>query len=104
MGKVLHNWSDQRAAMLLQRVHQVLPGGGAVLVVERLLDEDGAGSPAAYLHSLNMLVSAGGRERTFSDYRGLLQSAGFRDVEMRHTVSSGVSATGVITDAILALK
>ncbi len=96
LGKVLHNWSDERAIMLLRRVHQALPSGGAVLVVERLLDEDGGGPSPVHLHSLNMLVSTGGRERTFSGYRALLQSAGFRDIEMRHT--------GVITDAILALK
>jgi acetylserotonin N-methyltransferase len=96
LSKVLHNWSDERSIALLKRVFETLPGGGGLLVAERLLDEDRSGPAPVHLHSLNMLVSTGGRERTFSQYRTILHSAGFQDVEARRT--------GAITDAILASK
>lgn len=96
LGKVLHNLRDSRALFLLKRIHQALPAGGALLVVERLLDEDRQCPAPVHLNSLNMLVTMGGRERTFPEYRSLLEKSGFTGVEMRRT--------GGLTDAILALK
>lgn len=43
-----------------------------------------------------MLVQTGGTERKFSEYKSLLESAGFKDVE--------VKKTGQYLDAILAVK
>lgn len=96
LGKVLHNIKDGRAITLLKRIHQALPAGGALLVIERLLNEDRQGPAAVHLNALNMLVATQGRERTFSEYRGLLDASGFANVEVRRT--------GGITDAILARK
>jgi acetylserotonin N-methyltransferase len=48
------------------------------------------------MQDLNMLVCTDGRERTFSEYRELLESAGFSSVEYR--------LTGSLVDAILAVK
>lgn len=96
LGKVLHNCDPRRASRLLARIHAALPGGGALLIAERLLDEDGLGPQSVLLSSLNMLVATGGCERTFSGYRALLVAAGFRDIEHRKT--------GAMLDAILAVK
>ncbi len=96
LGKVLHNLPDQRAIFLLKRIYQALPAAGALLVVERLLEEDRLGPSTVHLQSLNMLVATGGRERTFSEYRTLLEKSGFASVQLERT--------GGITDAILAVK
>jgi acetylserotonin N-methyltransferase len=48
------------------------------------------------MQSLNMLVVTEGRERTLSEYRALLEEAGFTSVEGR--------ITGAPLDAILAIK
>jgi acetylserotonin N-methyltransferase len=48
------------------------------------------------MQSLNMLVVTEGRERSLSEYRVLLERAGFRQVEGRRT--------GAALDAILAIK
>uniref|UniRef100_A0A8C6EIG8 Acetylserotonin O-methyltransferase n=1 Tax=Microcebus murinus TaxID=30608 RepID=A0A8C6EIG8_MICMU len=69
-------------------------GGGGLLVVESLLDEDGRGPLTTQLYSLNMLVQTEGRERTPSQYRALLASAGFHGFQFKKT--------GGIYDAILA--
>ena len=67
-----------------------------LLIVERLLDDDGAGPLPAVMQSLNMLVCTEGRERTPAEYEALLRAAGFREV--------GFRGTGTPRDAVLARK
>jgi hypothetical protein len=81
---VLHNWDDARALALLGRCHAALEPGGAVLVLEALLDEDGTGPASAAELSLTLLVATqGGRERTAAEYGALLDEAGFARWEVR---------------------
>jgi acetylserotonin N-methyltransferase len=81
---------------LLRAVHQRLPPGGALLVAEKLLDDDRAGPARAVFQSLNMLVCTEGKERTLGEYEALLREAGFGRVEGRRTDSP--------LDAVLAVK
>jgi acetylserotonin N-methyltransferase len=96
VGRILHDWSEDKIGRLLGVIHRSLPAGGALLVAEKLLDDDRAGPRWAQLQSLNMLVGAEGKERTLGEYAGLLRAAGFAHVEGRRTSSP--------LDAILAVK
>jgi acetylserotonin O-methyltransferase len=96
LGRILHDWSPQRITLLLARIRQALPPGGALLIAEKLLVEDRTGPTAANLQSLNMLVCTEGKERSLSDYTKLLQAAGFLQVEGKRT--------GAPVDAILATR
>lgn len=96
LGRVLHDWSEEKIRMLLGKIHQRLPPGGGLLIAEKLLDEDKTGPVSALMQSLNMLVCTEGRERTLGEYRALLVEAGFREVQ-------GVR-TGAPLDAILARR
>jgi acetylserotonin N-methyltransferase len=96
VGQVLHDWTDEKIGSLLRRAFGRLPAGGGILVVEKLLNEDGVGPLAANMQSLNMLVVTEGKERSVTDYTHLLRSAGFGEVEGRRT--------GARLDAVLALK
>jgi acetylserotonin O-methyltransferase len=96
VGRILHDWDDQKAAILLRAVVHRLPPGGGLLIAEKLLNEDGVGPLAANMQSLNMLVVAEGRERSLSQFERLLRAAGFDRVEGKRT--------GLALDAILALK
>lgn len=96
LGRILHDWTEGKIERLLKRIFRRLPEGGALLVGEKLLEEDGVGPLAANMQSLNMLVVTEGGERSLSEYAGLLRRAGFGAVEGRRT--------GVALDAILALK
>jgi len=96
VGRVLHDWSDEKIAALLGRIFDRLPPGGGLLIAEKLLAEDGVGPVSANMQSLNMLVATEGKERSASQYQRLLESAGFTAVEARRT--------GVPLDAILARK
>ncbi len=96
LGRILHDWSEEKIRPLLEKIRERLPPGGGVLIAETLLDEDKSGPVPALMQSLNMLVCTEGRERSLSEYRALLVAAGFRQVE-------GVR-TGAPLDAILARR
>ncbi|GCB65707.1 hypothetical protein scyTo_0004842 [Scyliorhinus torazame] len=59
--------------------------GSGVLLIEALLEEDRRGPITTQLYSLNMLVQTEGKERMPSEYLKLLESAGFKDVQIRKT-------------------
>jgi acetylserotonin N-methyltransferase len=96
VGRILHDWTESKIDRLLGRIFGRLPEGGALLIGEKLLEEDGVGPLAANMQSLNMLIVTEGRERSLAQYAGLLRRAGFGTVEGKRT--------GVALDAILAVK
>jgi acetylserotonin N-methyltransferase len=96
LGRILHDWSYDKIDLLLRKILARLPAGGALLLAEKLLNEDGVGPAPANMQSLNMLVTTEGRERTLGEYSLLLHAAGFREVAGKRT--------GTPLDAILATK
>ena len=81
LKSVIHNWSDERAGIILQRCAQAMASGGKLILVERIVPQRLESSTAhrtIALMDLNMLVMLGARERTEDEYRALLSSAGMR--------------------------
>jgi acetylserotonin N-methyltransferase len=93
VGRILHDWSDDKIHRLLARIHAALPEGGGLLIAEKLLEP---GYVAAHMQSLNMLIGTEGRERSAAEYQALLSAAGFSKIESR--------VTGAYLDAVLAIK
>ena len=94
LARVLHDWPDEDAARILKQARAAMPGGGALYLLEMVLDGDtGAGG----LLDLNMLVVAGSAERTGEQFRRLLAGAGFELLEVIPTrsVSSIIRARAV---------
>lgn len=77
LKQIIHDWDDEQATRLLRNCHRALAPNGKLLLVEMVIPPDNRPSPAQAM-DLNMLVVAGGRERTENEYRDLLQAAGFR--------------------------
>jgi acetylserotonin N-methyltransferase len=96
LGRILHDWSEEKVCKLLAKIYAKLPSGGGLLIAEKLLNEQKTGPLPALLQSLNMLVCTEGKERTVSEYTALLRAAGFADAEGR--------MTGAPVDAVLAIK
>jgi acetylserotonin N-methyltransferase len=96
LGRILHDWTEEKVVKLLSRVYERLPSGGAILVAEKLLEEDKSGPRWADMQNLNMLTLAEGKERTLTEYKVLLQKVGFGEVLGRKTNSP--------LDAVLAIK
>lgn len=91
---VLHNWDDAHCAVILQSVRRALPPQGRLLVVERVVPEPVLPTSAhrrVMRSDLNMLVGVGGCERTATQFKQLLQGAGF-DVLSIMPVAMGFNA------------
>lgn len=43
MGRILHDWREEKIHRLLSKMHELLPPGGGVLIMEKLIDEDRRG-------------------------------------------------------------
>jgi len=84
LGHILHDWSDESCRKILRNCFDVLPSQGVLLVSESVLNDDFSGTRHALMKDLTMLVAceAGARERSKTEYRSLLEEAGFRDVEV----------------------
>jgi acetylserotonin N-methyltransferase len=80
LGRILHDWSEDKILALLSRIYAALPAGGAVLIAEKLLADDKSGPRWAQMQNLNMLTCTEGKERTLGEYESLLRQAGFVDV------------------------
>jgi acetylserotonin O-methyltransferase len=96
LGRILHDWTEAKGLALLRRIHDRLPSGGALLIAEKLLDDDKNGPRWAVMQNLGMLLYTEGKERTLSEYKTLLDQVGFGDVKGATTPSP--------LDAILAIK
>ncbi len=85
LKSVVHGWDDQRAGIILRHCRDVIPEHGRLLIIEPVLPDvvDGSIPPTMYLSDLNMLVNAGGRERTRLEFEELCQRSGFALVGIR---------------------
>jgi len=43
LGRILHDWNEHKIELLLRRIYERLPKGGALLIAERLLEDDKSG-------------------------------------------------------------
>jgi hypothetical protein len=86
LSNILHDWDDDQASTILERIHQASAPGAGVLVLETLLpdEENGVGPESAQVRLLDlmMLLSFGARERSLAQYAELLENAGFSDVRL----------------------
>ena len=96
IGRILHDWTEAKIEALLRRIYAALPEGGALLIAEKLLNEDRSGPVPTQMQSLNMLICTEGRERTFSEYSTRLRAAGFDSIREH--------LTGSPLDAMIAIK
>jgi hypothetical protein len=83
MGRILHNWDLATKRMLLRKAYDALAPGGALMVYERLIDDDRRTSTAGLLASLNMLImTQGGFDFTGADCIGWMREAGFQSISV----------------------
>lgn len=75
LKSVLHTMNDDDSVRLLTNCANALEPGGRILVLERVISEDG-GYVWGNVVDVAMLVMTGGRERTMHDYACLYERAG----------------------------
>jgi len=78
LKNIIHDWDDARSLTILKNIRTALGNSkqGKVLLLEIVLGP--GGHPLGYLADIEMMVLAGGRERTEQEYRELFAQAGFR--------------------------
>ena len=96
LANVLHDWDDTRSIEILRNCRRAMARTGRVLIVERLIPEDGSDPVPALLSDINMLVLSGGKERTNAEYGELLRSAGLK----LRTVQAVAFPYGIIEAAV----
>jgi hypothetical protein len=85
LSRVLQDWDDQRCTALLSHIRAALPESGRLLILERVVPDDGE-TLLPLLYDLHLLMAAGGRERDLAGYRAVLGAAGLR-LESVHALS-----------------
>jgi acetylserotonin N-methyltransferase len=97
LGRILHDWNDQQCEELLAKIYRRLPeNNGAILIAEKLFNEDKTGPIDVITQDINMLLSTAGKERSASEYTNMLKKVGFKNIKCQKT--------GTYLDAIIAYK
>jgi SAM-dependent methyltransferase len=87
LSRVLMDHDDPRSTQILRNCHAAMADRGRLLVIQQVLPDD-TGDHGLYdgaLSDLNMLVFLPGGERTTTEYRALLDAAGF---DLTHIVET----------------
>jgi acetylserotonin N-methyltransferase len=84
-SNVWHDWNVRTCRWLAARTFDALPSGGRILLHEMLLDEDGAGPVTAASFSLLMLLATQGQQLTLGELKGILEGAGFVQIDVTAT-------------------
>ena len=81
LGHMLHGWGLEDKRKILAKVYQALPGGGALIVFDAMIDDERRKNAFGLMMSLNMLLETPtGFDYTIGQGQGWLRDAGFKDV------------------------
>jgi predicted O-methyltransferase YrrM len=96
MGLILHDWNLDRKMDLIRSAYEAVPEGGALIIVENLIDDARRENAFGLMMSLNMLIEFGDAfDFTGSDFAGWCREVGFREVEIVPLV--GPASAGIAT-------
>lgn len=90
LKKVIHDWDDERAQIILRNCRDAMGDEGRLLLIEPVIPPGNDPSFNKLLDLLMLVWTSGGRERTESEHRALLASAGLHLTRVIPTIS-GVS-------------
>lgn len=76
MSRILHDWDDSKAGVILARCRSAIRNDGILLLRESIIPKGDIPSPGKQL-DLTMLFLLGGIERTEEEWGHLLSSSGF---------------------------
>lgn len=70
LSMILHDWREERCREILRKCYAALPGGGALIVSELLVNDEKTGPAPAALMSLHILIETEGRNYASPEYGG----------------------------------
>ncbi|MBK5213308.1 MAG: hypothetical protein JJE55_06585 [Flavobacteriaceae bacterium] len=93
MGNVLHDWGEQEKLTLIEKAYKALPDGGALVVIENIIDDARSENAFGLLMSLNMLIETeNGFDFTFEDFNRWTKKAGFTSTTLMPLVGPASAA------------
>ena len=82
MGNILHDWGVHDKKMLIKKAYNALPAGGALIIIENIIDNDRSKNAFGLMVSLNMMIETlEGFDFTANDFEGWAKSVGFSRIE-----------------------
>jgi hypothetical protein len=86
LSGVIHDWDDDRAIRILNNCRRAMTRDSRVLLVEMVVPDNGVNCFSKLL-DLNMLVMTGGRERSETEFRTLLEASGYKLTKIVSTMA-----------------
>ncbi len=97
MGNILHDWGIQDKKMLIKKAYDALPQGGALVVIENIIDDNRSENAFGLMMSLNMIIETPeGFDFSAADFDGWAKEFGFAQ-------TSVMKLTGP-SSAVIAIK
>ncbi|MCK0157656.1 acetylserotonin O-methyltransferase [Cellulophaga sp. F20128] len=97
MGNVLHDWGTKEKKALIKKAYKALPQGGALVVIENIIDDNRSENAFGLMMSLNMNIETSeGFDFSAADFNGWARECGF-------TQTSIIPLTGP-SSAVIAIK
>ena len=83
MGMVLHDWNLDRKMPLIRSAYEALPNGGALIIIENLIDDERRENTLGLMMSLNMLIEFGNAfDFTGNNYARWCHEVGFLEFDI----------------------
>lgn len=80
MGNILHNHSMEKKQILIGKAYDALPKGGALVIIENIIDNDRRQNAFGLMMSLNMILeTTDGQDFTGADFDALAKDKGFTE-------------------------
>ena len=93
MGMILHDWNLEKKMHLIRAAYDALPLGGALVVIEALIDDARRENVFGLLMSLNMLIEFGDAfDYSAADFRKWCGEVGFRSFDVIHLAGASGAA------------
>jgi hypothetical protein len=77
MKRIIHDWPDETAGMILSACREAVNPGGKLLVIDAVVPEGPGFSTTKFL-DVTMMIFSGGKERTAAEFRRLYAANGWK--------------------------
>ena len=82
LGYILSDWNREDGTKLLKKIYNSLPLGGAIIILEKLFDEEKNGPVETAMMNLAMLPETWGQHYSGSEYISWLEKVGFKNCKV----------------------
>ena len=83
MGNILHDWGTKDKKKLIHKAYEALPKGGALVVIENIIDDERSKNAFGLMMSLNMLIETHeGYDFSAADFDSWVKEAGFTETSV----------------------